>query len=70
MAADRAEDRKSKLAQALKQNLKRRKESGIIGGDMPGSSQDLGPRARLAPQGGLKPLPPPPHGTKTASKSN
>ena len=67
MAVDKTADRKSRLAQALKQNLKRRKKSGISG-DMPGSSRDLGPGAGLAPQGGLKPLPP--QGPKTASKRN
>ena len=67
MAADKAADRKFKLAQALKQNLKRRKESRSCGGDMPGSSHDLRPGAGIAPQSGLKPLPP--QGPKTASKA-
>jgi hypothetical protein len=67
MAADKAADRKAKLAQALKQNLKRRKKSELSG-DMPGSSRDLGPGAGLSPQGGLRPLPP--QGPKTASKRN
>lgn len=69
--ADKARDREARLAQALKQNLKRRKASPAAGTchakdsplpDVPS------PGAGTGTQKGLSPLPP--DSPKTASKRN
>ncbi len=68
MAADKAVERKTRLAQELKKNLKRRKNPAIGESEAESSSSGLGPGSGVAPQGGLKPMPS--RGPKTASKRN
>jgi hypothetical protein len=76
MAAEKTAQRKARLANALKQNLRRRKtkapdasaEAAGHTDDSTTPGQALGRGAGVAPQAGLKPLPS--QGPKTAPKRN
>ena len=69
--ADKARDRNARLAQALKQNLKRRKAAPTPGtghSSAPAVPDEDGLGAGTGPQKGLRPLPG--ISPKTASKRN